>query len=332
MWLKPSARKSAQCLWVFSALLLIWSAKPILAQGLDPLSVASPHVLYQRSFGNPTQPAVIYLHGGPGYNCSVFEATAAQALADEGFFVLVYDRRGEGRSGTEAAYTFEETLVDLNLLLEEHNITQATLLGHSFGGVVGLLFADRHPEKVSALVLVGAPIALQETFRTIIKNVRTRYEAKADSVNLAYIRQLEQMDTTSLAYSSYCFLHAMQAGLYSVAEPTEEAKILYETLANDSILFPHARAMGYAAPQGFWKNETYTTLNLWPLLGSRLADGLRVYGIYGKEDGLYSRAQIRRLEQHLGETNLVNLDHCSHNPFVDQQPVFLALMRGWLAQ
>jgi len=320
-------------------MLVAWASQPIHAQhagGPSALDGQSEHQaatspsLYQRSFGSPANPAVIYLHGGPGYNCSVFEATTAQLLADQGFFVLVYDRRGEGRSDVEAAYTFEETLSDLNLLLDQHNIAQAALLGHSFGGVVGLLFAERHPEKVSALVLVGAPLALQETFRTILKNVRTRYETRADSVNLGYIRQLENMDTASLGYSSYCFLHAMQAGLYSPAEPTEETQKIYEYFAEDSVLFPLARSMDYAGPQGFWKNEAYTTMNLWPLLGKCMAAGLPVYGIYGKEDGLYSRAHVRRLEQYLGEANLTYLDHCSHNPFVDQQAIFLALMRGWL--
>jgi proline iminopeptidase len=291
---------------------------------------AASGTLYQRSFGNPAHPAVIYLHGGPGYNSSVFEVMAAQKLAGEGFHVLVYDRRGEGRSGSTAAFTFEETNHDLEQLMAQHNIQKATLLGHSFGGVVGLKFAERYPEKVNALILVGAPLALQESFRTIIKNVKTRYEAKADSTNLAYIRQLETMDTASLAYSSYCFLHAMQAGLYSPDSPSLEARELYKSFATDSLLLTHARNMGYAGPQGFWKNEAYTTLNLWPLLKQQMLAGLRVYGIYGKEDGLYSRGQIRRLEQHIGEANLLYLDHCSHNPFVDQQNIFLAMLRGWL--
>ena len=135
---------------------------------------------------------------------------------------------------------------------------------------------------------------------------------------------------TLLANSSFCFLHAMQAGLYSPDSPSVEAKALYGRFATDSLLLAHARDMGYAGPQGFWKNEAYTTLNLWPLLGKLKAAGMPVFGIYGKEDGLYSRAQLRRLEQHVGEANLAYLDHCSHNPFVDQQPIFLALLRGWL--
>jgi hypothetical protein len=33
--------------------------------------------------------------GGPGYNCAGFEVSTAQELANNGFYVIVYDRRGK---------------------------------------------------------------------------------------------------------------------------------------------------------------------------------------------------------------------------------------------
>lgn len=54
--------------------------------------------IYSAAYGKASDPAVIFLHGGPGYNSLDFEVTTAQKLADQGFYVIVYDRRGEGRS------------------------------------------------------------------------------------------------------------------------------------------------------------------------------------------------------------------------------------------
>ena len=54
--------------------------------------------IYSKAFGNKKGIPVIFLHGGPGFNCVNFEVTTAQKLADKGFYVIVYDRRGEGRS------------------------------------------------------------------------------------------------------------------------------------------------------------------------------------------------------------------------------------------
>jgi proline iminopeptidase len=54
--------------------------------------------LYSRAFGNAKDTPILFLHGGPGYNCAGFEVSTAQELANNGFYVIVYDRRGEGRS------------------------------------------------------------------------------------------------------------------------------------------------------------------------------------------------------------------------------------------
>ena len=132
--------------------------------------------IYSKAFGKPSDKAIIYLHGGPGYNCSNFEITTAQRLADQGFFVIVYDRRGEGRSiDTKAQFNFEQTFSDLNQLYQQYAVKKATLLGHSFGGIVATRYAQRFPAQVHAIVFVGAPISLQESFRTIQASCKKIY-------------------------------------------------------------------------------------------------------------------------------------------------------------
>ena len=125
--------------------------------------------IYTKTFGSSKDKPIIFLHGGPGYNCVNFEATTAQQLADKGFFVIVYDRRGEGRSkDANAKFTFKETFDDLNSIYQKLSLTKATLIGHSFGGVVATLFAEANPKKVQSIILVGAPVSLQSTFKNIL--------------------------------------------------------------------------------------------------------------------------------------------------------------------
>lgn len=112
-------------------------------------------------------------------NCVNFEATTAQRLADKGFYVIVYDRRGEGRSADpKASFNFKETNDDINQLYQQYGIQQAMLIAHSFGGLVATMYASQFPEKVKSIVMVGAPVSLQETFRTIQKSVQRIYEEK----------------------------------------------------------------------------------------------------------------------------------------------------------
>ncbi|MBS1755080.1 MAG: alpha/beta fold hydrolase [Ferruginibacter sp.] len=280
--------------------------------------------IYTKTFGNSKDKSIIFLHGGPGYNCVNFEATTAQQLADNGFFVIVYDRRGEGRSNDlNAKFTFKESFDDLNDIYKKYNLTKATLIGHSFGGVVATLFAETNPKKVQSIILVGAPVSLQTTFKNILSKSKSIYQTKKDSVNLNYISMLENMDTTSIQYSSYCFGHAMQNGFYTPKNPSVEAKNIYSKFRTDTLLIKYASKMSYEAPQGFWKNEKYTTIDLTKNLQALQKQDIKIFGLYGKDDGLYSAQQVTELQNLIGSSNLKYYDNCSHNVFIDQQTQFI---------
>jgi proline iminopeptidase len=286
--------------------------------------------IYTKTFGNTKDKPIIFLHGGPGYNCVNFEATTAQQLADKGFFVIVYDRRGEGRSNDpNAKFTFKETFDDLNSIYQKFSLVKATLIGHSFGGVVATLFAETNPKKVQSIVLVGAPVSLQATFKNILEKLKIIYQTKKDSVNLNYISMLENMDTASIEYSSYCFRHAMQNGFYTPKNPRADAKIIYSKFRTDTLLIKYASQMTYEAPQGFWKNEKYTTINLTKNLQALQKQKIKIFGLYGKDDGLYSAQQVSDLKNQFGSSNFKYLDNCSHNVFIDQQTEFIDAIKSW---
>lgn len=285
--------------------------------------------LHIKSYGENKSNALIFLHGGPGYNSASFEATTAQKLADENFFVIVYDRRGEGRSNDAGAkFTFEETFNDLINIYEQYGLTSASLIGHSFGGVVGTLFTEKYPEKVNALILVGAPVSLQETFKSIIDRTRKIYEEKNDAEGIKTIELLESMDKTSVQFSSMCFMEAMKNGFYGTKNPTPESKKIREDFVNDS-LFHYSLKMTIPAPLGFWKNENYTSINLTNNIAELPGKKVKVYGLYGMDDGLYSKEQIAQLQTLIGESNLHYLPDCSHSVFIDKQSEFISALKEW---
>lgn len=288
--------------------------------------------MYSKAYGNPKDQAVIFLHGGPGYNSASFEGTTAEELAKNGFYVIVYDRRGEGRStDIKASFTFEETFKDLNRIYKMFKLKKASLIGHSFGGIVAMLYAEQQPKKVQALILVGAPIVFQETFSNIIERSTAIYEAKEDQTNLHYMNLLKTMDKRSIEYSSYCFSHAMQNGFYNTKNPNPKAIALYKEFSTNPLLLNHASKMTYEAPQGFWKNEQYTSLDLSSNLENILQQKIPVFGLYGKEDGLFSTKQVENLERLLGAKQLLYFENCSHNVFIDQQSNFILALKNWTA-
>ena len=71
--------------------------------------------------------------------------------------VVRYDRRGFGKSSApEAPFSHRD---DLNQLFTQLNIEKAILVGVSAGGAWSINFALKYPDKVKALVLVGAVVA-----------------------------------------------------------------------------------------------------------------------------------------------------------------------------
>lgn len=286
--------------------------------------------IYLKAFGNPIDKPLIYLHGGPGYNSAGFESTTAQKLSENGFYVITYDRRGEGRSPDKnAKFTFNETFDDINLIYDKFNLTSATLIGHSFGGVIATLYAEKHPNKTTSIILVSAPLSMQETLSTILKSSKSIYTSNKDSVNLNYINMLEKMDKSSIEYSSYCFSHAMQNGFYYPKAPTKEALNIYKKFKTDTLLIKYSSEMTYEAPSGFWQNEKYTTLDLNENLKRVLKNNTPVFGLYGKDDGLFSGTQIRNIENLIGKDNFEYLSNCSHNLFIDQQTKFINALKEW---
>lgn len=294
-------------------------------------TVVHSQTVYSKAFGNPNDKPIIYLHGGPGYNAVAFEVTTAEKLSQHGFYVITYDRRGEGRSTDKnATFTFHETFDDLNSIYRKFNLKSATLIGHSFGGVIAITYAEKYPKKTNAVVLTGAPISMQETLSTILKSSKDIYENNKDNTNLNYINMLEKMDKSSIEYSSYCFSHAMQNGFYSPKKPTKEALRIYSKFKTDTLLLKYSSKMTYEAPRGFWKNEKYTTLDLKNNIEKVVKNNTSVFGIYGKNDGLFSEKQIQKIKTIVGETNFEYLNNCSHNAFIDQQTIFIDALKKWI--
>ena len=280
--------------------------------------------LYSQSYGDSTKPAMIFLHGGPGYNSANFELTTASVLAQRGYFVIVFDQRGCGRSKdmNDNLFTLDEALDDLQSIYKRYGINTATLIGHSWGGTLGSFFAERNPEMVGNLILVGSPLSYQLTLRTILQRCRTLYSANKDSINLDYIAAIERMDTASLPYSSYLFFHAMNSGLYTPKNPSAEMQAIYSKLA----MHPQANLLTQSelAPvQGLHTNESYTTLDMSAVFAACIRNGVVLWGIYGVEDGLFTTQHLDMIAEVISEEHMVLIRDASHNVFIDQQQMFI---------
>jgi pimeloyl-ACP methyl ester carboxylesterase len=102
---------------------------------------------------DPSLPAVVFLHGA-GFDHSAW-ALQTRWFAHHGFAVLAPDLPGHGRSQGPALKSIAEMADWTAALLASAGAAKAHLIGHSMGSLIALETAARHPEKVSALSLIG---------------------------------------------------------------------------------------------------------------------------------------------------------------------------------
>lgn len=100
---------------------------------------------------------VLMIHGNGGS----FICFANQVVDFSKYFkVILVDCRGRGNSSYQKGVelTFDLQVEDISLFLEKLNIPKTNIVGWSDGGIIGLLLAIKHPEKVDKLVTSGANI------------------------------------------------------------------------------------------------------------------------------------------------------------------------------
>jgi len=110
--------------------------------------------LYFETYGKG-QP-MLQIHGN-GHSISAM-GYQIKFFADR-FKVIAADSRGHGKSDMgHGRLTYEKMAEDMNTLLDRLGLKSVHVLGWRDGGIVGLLLAIHHPEKVGKLAIMGASL------------------------------------------------------------------------------------------------------------------------------------------------------------------------------
>lgn len=110
--------------------------------------------LYARAIGQG--PPVIVLHGGPDFDHG-YLLPDLDRLADT-FRLIYYDQRGRGQSAERVRpeeVTLASDLADIDRVRQHFRLDAPAVLGHSWGAVLALEYALRHPRRVSRLILMN---------------------------------------------------------------------------------------------------------------------------------------------------------------------------------
>ena len=161
--------------------------KPFLEFSLD---VGDGHSLYIEVSGNKNGIPVLFLHGGPGAGSSeIFR----RYFNPKKYKIIIFDQRGCGKSTPFGACdnnTSDKLVDDIKLILLHLNIEEVVIYGGSWGSTLALLFSEKYPKSVKALVLRGIFLCRKS-------DIKWFYQKGADSIFPDYWRDFVKDIPTS---------------------------------------------------------------------------------------------------------------------------------------
>ena len=188
------------CSLVFAMLMPPTTAAQPARQGMVSLENAR---LFYEVIGNGEP--IIVVHGGPGLDHGYLKP-GLDALASRHTLVY-YDQRGTGRSAASldsATINMDTFVEDIEALRQTLGFDRVSVMGHSFGGLIAMEYAFRHPETLRALILMN-PVEPGTKYReATVERQRTRQTAE-DRKELEELTQSEAFAARDAATLSQVF-------------------------------------------------------------------------------------------------------------------------------
>ena len=261
--------------------------------------------LFERRIGSG--PETVVLHGGPGahhdYLLPGFDSLSP------GRTLIYYDQRGGGRSPVDRSVPvgWPEHVADLEALRDTWGLDRLSLVGYSWGGLLALLYAVHHPERVSRLGLVSpAPVW---------RDARNRFEAEFAKRNTDPALQAERK--------------ALRESGLREADLDAYQKRLFELSVVPYFHDPaRARELTPFRVTGRTQQEVWETLGEFDLRPALRALRVPAIVLHGTSDPIPPDASATLAECLRAPFHPV--ERCGHVPYVEQPEEFARIIGGWL--
>ncbi|HWP08572.1 MAG TPA: prolyl aminopeptidase [Polyangiaceae bacterium] len=158
------------------------------------LTVSPEHSIYFEESGNPQGKPAVFLHGGPGGGTSPRQRRFFDPAR---YRIVLFDQRGCGKSRPHASLVDNTTwhlVSDIEALREHLGIQRWLVFGGSWGSTLALAYAEKHPERVTELVLRGIFLLRRWELDWFYQVGASRFFPEAWEQYLAPIPEAERSD------------------------------------------------------------------------------------------------------------------------------------------
>lgn len=317
---------------IFVCGLLILMALPALAFDEDHHVVINGAMLHFRVRGaDKANPYLVILHGGPGFSAHMFYPWGPSL--EKSLNVVYLDQRGCGESTrlsfadpmapTPAeikGYTFQTLVADTEEVRQFLKVNKWFVLGHSFGGMLGVEYVAAHPEHVLGYVHMDGLVSVPQMQAAILDNAAKKFTAATpkDEADLAIAHQLQALPPDNPARMFGAFGLAMgPAGLYFAGDQRAAFAAFYGQIgtAIKPYSLPRAALAPAQEPASALIADHFLTRDDTPLLAKITVP---VLIINGRQDGVIPPASAEAVHAAIKGSQIVLLDACGHFPFFEQ--------------
>lgn len=139
---------------------------------------------------------IILVHGN-GETHEIFDELIPRLAAD--YTVYAIDARGHGQSATPAELHYEDMAEDILAFIDALALVKPAFYGFSDGGITGLIFACKYPDKLSCLMVSGASLTPKDLKKRFLRKTKRHYRRTKDP--LFYLMLTEPNLTASQLHS-----------------------------------------------------------------------------------------------------------------------------------
>ncbi len=256
-----------------------------------------------------TRATIVTLHGGPGMSSRAGDWAAFQPLTDE-FRLISYDQRGNGQSEGGEPYSHAQFVADLEALRETLGLGKIVVLGGSYGGFLALEYALAHPQNLQAVILrdTAASNRFQDTSKK--RAMDSGFPMDEASLDRMFSGQMRDDDDFRASFAQIQPLYTVERDPAAEAERLARIPFRYET---------HNWAFSRNQPN-------------YDLVARLREIRVPVLVTVGRHDWITPLEASEELAAHLPNSELVVFEHSGHSPQLEEQPLYLQTVRGFLAR
>ncbi len=255
---------------------------------------------------------VVMLSGGPGFSPE-YLAPIAEKLGAKHSFVLLH-QRGTGRSVLETydatTISLKQLVADLDALRRELRIEKLTIVGHSWGGILSMMYASEHPDRVAALALIDSGGPTLAGVPKFASNLMSRFTAE-DNAKIAEWSAPAKMS----ANRKKAILEITKAKTGAYFHDRSKAHLLLDPMTEDSF----HDGVFYAVT-----GQLMTGLDLRAGLKNLRAP---VLVIHGKQDPLETAQEVHEA---IAGSRLGIIEDAGHFPWLEKPDLVYRLLDEFL--